>query len=114
MAFSGSILFLVPFAGRMLSSIAELVDIGAIVSVVGAVGNTALDIYSVASDPHKVPFAIMTALLDPLAILDSVKVAKMASPRRQMGESDVLKLGDQVKPILDKIDFIKLKSKCAI
>jgi hypothetical protein len=107
LVFFGAILFLVPIAGELIGSVTELAEIGEIVSAVGAVGNTAFDIYSVASDPHNAPLAIMSAIFEPLALLDIAKVAKAASIRRGMSGADVAKLGKQVKPVLDTIDAIK-------
>ncbi|OKL59809.1 hypothetical protein UA08_04952 [Talaromyces atroroseus] len=112
MAFFGAVLFLVPIAGELMGSVAELAEIGSIVSAVGSAGNIAFDIYSVASDPNNAPLAIMTAIFEPLALLDIAKVAKAASIRRGMSATDVAKLGNQVKPILDKIDSIKSASAC--
>lgn len=114
LAFFGAILFLVPIAGEVLGSIAELAEIGAIVSAVGEIGNVAFDIYSVASDPNNAPLAIMSAIFEPLALLDVAKVAKAATIRRGMSADDVGKLGKQVKPVLDKIDSIKSGTKCYI
>ncbi|KAH8695443.1 hypothetical protein BGW36DRAFT_299192 [Talaromyces proteolyticus] len=113
LAFFGAILFLVPIAGELLGSVAELAEIGAIVTAAGDVGNVAFDIYSVASDPKNAPLAIMSAIFDPLALLDAAKVAKAANIRRGMSAGDILKLGDQVKPVLDKIGSIKSKSSCS-
>lgn len=114
LSFFGAVLFLVPIAGELLGSVAELAEIGEIVAAVGDVGNVAFDIYSVASDPSNAPLAIMSTIFDSFALLDVAKVTKASSIRRGMSDTDIAKLGDQVKPVLDVINSIKGKSKCAI
>lgn len=55
----------------------------------------------------------MTAIFELFALMDITKMAKVASIRRGMSATDVAKLGDQVKPVLDAIDAIKSVSRCA-
>ncbi|KAK8087733.1 killer toxin alpha/beta [Apiospora hydei] len=56
LAFISAILFFVPIAGEVLGTVAELADIGAIISVMGAVGNAAFDVYTIVDDPRTRPW----------------------------------------------------------
>lgn len=56
----------------------------------------------------------MSAVLDPLAWLNIGRVAKAAKIMSGMSEADILKLGGQVKAVLDKIDSIGSRTRCAI
>ena len=96
MAFIGAILFLVPIAGEILGSVAELADIASIIAIMGVVGNAALDVYNVIDDPKNAPLAIFSLILEPLALLDLVKIQKAANIRRGMSDADVAKLGGKV------------------
>ena len=96
LAFIGAILFIVPFVGEIVGTVTELADIAAIISILGAVGNTAFDIYSVVDDPKNGVLAIFSLILEPLAIADIAKVARAANIRRGMGEEDIAKLGTRV------------------
>ena len=96
LAFIGAILFLVPIAGEILGSVAELADIASIIAIMGVVGNAALDVYNVIDDPKNAPLAIFSLILEPLALLDLVKIQKAANIRRGMSDADVAKLGGKV------------------
>ncbi|KAK8004679.1 chitinase [Apiospora arundinis] len=103
LAFVGAILFLVPIAGEVLGSVAELADVASIIAVVGAAGNAAFDIYTIVDDPDNAPLAIVNLVLAPLALGDVARVTKAAEIRRGMKAEDVAKLGSRVGQRLDKL-----------
>jgi hypothetical protein len=110
LAFLSAIFLFIPVIGEVIGSIAELADVGAILSMLGAVGNAGMDIYTIVDDPHNAPLAIFDLILTPLAIGDIAKINKAANIRRGMNAEDVAKLGGSVKSRMDTID--KVKGKC--
>lgn len=85
MAFVGAILFLVPVAGEILGSVAELADIGVIITMTGVAGNVAMDVYTIVDDPKNAPLAIMDLILAPISLADAVLISKAAQIKRGMG-----------------------------
>ena len=85
-----------PIAGEILGSVAELADIASIVSILGVAGNAAFDVYNTVDDPKNARLAIFSLILEPLALLDLVKIQKAANIRREMSDADVAKLGGKV------------------
>lgn len=106
LAFVSAILFFIPVAGEVLGTVAEVADIAAIISVLGAAGNAALDIYTIVDDPKNAPLAIVGLVMAPLALADVAAVAKAAQIRRGMSTQDIAKLGNRVAQRLDKVKAI--------
>ncbi|RFU75486.1 glycoside hydrolase family 18 [Trichoderma arundinaceum] len=110
LAFLSAIFLIIPIIGEVVGSIAELADVGAILSMLGAAGNAGMDIYTIVDDPHNAPLAIFDLVLSPLALGDIAKINKAANIRRGMKAEDVAKLGDSVKSRMDTVE--KVKGKC--
>lgn len=108
--FLSALFLIIPIVGEAIGSIAELADMGAILSMLGAVGNAGMDIYTIVDDPHNAPLAIFDLILEPLALRDIAKINKAANIRRGMSMDDVAKLGGKVKSRMETID--KVKGKC--
>ncbi|POR35152.1 Killer toxin alpha/beta [Tolypocladium paradoxum] len=96
LAFLGAVLFFVPIAGEVLGSLTQLADVSSILAILGAVGNAALDVYTIVDDPNNAPLAIFNLVLEPLALTDLAKIRTAASYRRGMDDADVAKLGERV------------------
>lgn len=96
LAFIGAILFLIPVAGEIIGAVTEMADVSAILLTVGAVGNAAMDIYTIVDDPENAPLAIFDLVMAPLALLDVVGLAKAAKIRRGMSDDDIAKLGGKI------------------
>ncbi|KAL4861961.1 hypothetical protein BDV12DRAFT_203498 [Aspergillus spectabilis] len=111
-AFLSAIFFFVPVVGEVMGAISSLANIGRIVSLLGAAGNVALDVYTILDDPENAPLAIFSLILTPLALMDVVKVGQAAKARRGMPAADVAKLGDRLSGRLNLIS--KLKDRCTI
>lgn len=111
LAFLSAIFLIIPVIGEVLSSVAELADIGVILSLIGAAGNAATDIYTIVDDPANAPLAIFDLILSPLALADVAKIAKAADLRRAMKEEDVAKLGGKLEGRMKTIE--KVKGTCA-
>ncbi|KAL9573156.1 hypothetical protein ACKAV7_002841 [Fusarium commune] len=107
LAFLSAIFLIVPVIGEVVGSIAELTDIGTVMALLGAAGNSAVDIYTVVDDPKNAPLAIFDLILAPLAIADIATITKVANIRRGMKEADIAKLGGPVKRRTDIIDKVK-------
>jgi chitinase len=103
LAFISAILFFVPIAGELVGAVAEVADIVAIIDVLGAVGNAAMDIYTVVDDPANAPLAIVDLIMAPLALADVAIVAKAAELKRGMSVEDMAKLGDRVGERMSKV-----------
>lgn len=106
MAFVGAILFLVPVAGEILGSVAELADIGVIITMMGVAGNVAMDVYTIVDDPKNAPLAIMDLILAPISLADAVLISKAAQIKRGMGAEEVAKLGTRIGQRMAKVDKI--------
>ncbi|KAK3940475.1 killer toxin alpha/beta [Diplogelasinospora grovesii] len=106
LAFLGAILFIVPVVGEVVGSIAELGDIAAIISALGAAGNAAMDIYTIVDDPANAPLAIFDLVLSPLALADAAVLAKAAAARRSMAAGDIAKLGERVESRMGTVEKI--------
>ncbi|KAK8054957.1 glycosyl hydrolase- family 18 [Apiospora rasikravindrae] len=78
LAFISAILFFVPIAGEVLGTVAELADMAVIISVLGAAGNAAFDVYTIVDDPKNVPLAIVGLIMAP-----SRWQTSLPSPRRR-------------------------------
>lgn len=107
LAFLSAIFFFVPFVGQVVGSIAALANIGRIISLAGAVGNAALEIFSIVDNKDNLPLAIMSIILAPLALLDIASIAKAANFRRGMPSSDIKKLGALPNTRMDTVTRIK-------
>ncbi|KAL3430403.1 hypothetical protein BDV09DRAFT_189290 [Aspergillus tetrazonus] len=99
-AFLGAIFFFVPVIGEVMGAVSSLASIGRIVSLLGAPGNVALDVYTILEEPENAPLAIFSL------------VGQTARARREMPASDVAKLGDRLSARLNIIS--KLKDRCTI
>ncbi|KAH6997387.1 glycoside hydrolase family 18 protein [Ilyonectria destructans] len=110
LAFLSAIFLIIPVIGEVVGSVAELADIGTIMALLGAAGNSAVDIYTIVDDPKNAPLAIFDLILAPLAIADIATITKASNLRRGMEDADIAKLGDRVKGRMDTID--KLKGVC--
>ncbi|KAL3452701.1 hypothetical protein BJX65DRAFT_302610 [Aspergillus insuetus] len=111
-AFLSAIFFFVPVIGEVMGTLSSLASIGHIVTLLGATGNVVLDVYTIFDDPDNAPLAIFSLVLNPLALLDAVKVGQAARARRGMPARDVAKLGDRLNARLNIIS--KLKDRCTI
>ncbi|KAF2094641.1 killer toxin alpha/beta [Rhizodiscina lignyota] len=106
LAFLGAILFFVPVAGEVLGAVTELADIASIITILGAVGNAAMDVYTIVDDPSNAPLAIFSLILEHLALADLAKITRAANIRRGMTDADVAKLGDKVADSMGTIKKI--------
>lgn len=111
MAFLGAIFFFIPIAGEVLGAVAELGDIAAIVTALGVAGNTALDIYTIVDDPHNAPLAILSLIMEPLALASVAKVSQAANIRRGMSEDQLGKLSKTMANRMHTIQ--KVTGSCA-
>ncbi|KAI9675883.1 MAG: hypothetical protein M1822_008892 [Bathelium mastoideum] len=104
LAFIGAILFFIPVVGEVVGAVTEATDIAAIIAVIGAAGNAAMDVYTIVSDPQNAPLAIFSLILAPLAIGDLATITKAANIRRGMKDSDIVALGGK---LADRMGTIK-------
>lgn len=109
-AFLGAILFMIPIAGEVLGSIAELADVGAVLTLAGEAANVAEGVSEIVQDPDNAPLAIMNLIFAPASLGDLAKVSKAASIRREMPAAKITKLGPKVSGRLD--DLTKVIGKC--
>ncbi|KAH8901597.1 glycoside hydrolase [Thozetella sp. PMI_491] len=109
--FLTAIFFFIPVAGEIAGEVFGLAGIARIAALIGAAGNSAMDIYTIVDDPDNAPLAIFDLITEPLAVLDVAAIAKAAKIRRGMKDEDVEGLG-KVKPKLDKVEKIKEKGYC--
>ncbi|KAJ5364022.1 Peptidoglycan-binding Lysin subgroup [Penicillium cataractarum] len=107
LGFLSALFFFIPVVGEVVGSFVELANIGRIISLVGATGNAALDIYTIVNDPANAPLAIFSLVLAPLAITDIVALSKAAGVRRGMSSDTLRAFGDVVNAKLDTITRIK-------
>lgn len=110
-AFLSAIFFFIPVAGEVAGSVAAMAGIARIAELIGAAGNSAMDIYTIVNDPANAPLAIFDLVLTPLSLGDLAMMAKAASARRGMSEGDVGKLGKTMKNKLDLIEAAKRTCK---
>jgi chitinase len=106
LAFVSAILFFTPIAGEVLRTVAEAADIAAIITVLGAAGNAALDVYTIVDDPKNAPLAIVGLIMAPLALADVAVVTKAAQIRRGMSTQDIAKLGERVAQQMTKLRVV--------
>ncbi|ODA80986.1 hypothetical protein RJ55_03946 [Drechmeria coniospora] len=112
--FLTALLFFVPFVGELAGTFVAMAGVSRILTIVGAVGNAALDIYSVVDSKGNDPLAILSLVLAPAAIFDVARIGKAATIRRGAQETEVAKLGKETKARLDMIDRIKGRTTCAL
>ena len=110
LGFIGAILFFVPLAGEMLGAVTEMADVASIISILGTVGNAAMDVYTIVADPSNAPLAIFDLIMAPLALADFVQITKAANIRRGMSDDDILKLGGRMSTRMKTIR--KVTGKC--
>ncbi|KAH8901623.1 hypothetical protein GQ53DRAFT_851577 [Thozetella sp. PMI_491] len=106
--FLSAIFFFIPIAGEIAGEVAALAGISRIAALIGAAGDSAMDIYNVVNNKGNAPLEIFSLITAPLAIMDIAAIAKAASIRRAMSADDVKGLG-KVKDKLDIVDDIKSK-----
>ncbi|KAL2850300.1 hypothetical protein BJY01DRAFT_261581 [Aspergillus pseudoustus] len=109
-AFLSAIFFIVPVVGEVISGVTSLVNVGRIISLLGATGNVVLDIYTILDDEENAPLAIFSLVLTPLALMDIARVNQAANIRRAMPDADVAKLGERLSTRLALVS--KLKNRC--
>jgi hypothetical protein len=110
LGFLSALLFFIPVLGEVVGSFAELANLGRIISLAGAGGNAALDIYTIVDDPANAPLAIFSLVLAPLALTDLVALSKAAAVKRGMSGDALRAFGEVVNGKLDTI--AKIKSVC--
>jgi chitinase len=101
-----TILFFVPIAGEIIGSVTELADLAAILSVMGAAGTAALDVYTIVDDPDNAPLAIVDLIMAPLVLADVAVIAKASNIKRGMSAEDMAKLGNRADEIMSKIEKV--------
>lgn len=106
LAFVSAILFFVPIAGEVLGAVAGAADLAAIIAIMGAAGNAALDVFTIVDDPKNAPLAIVDLVMAPLALADVAVVARAARIRRGMSAAEISKLGDRVGQRMDKLKAV--------
>ncbi|KAK6344349.1 hypothetical protein TWF696_007988 [Orbilia brochopaga] len=94
--FVSAVCMIVPIAGQVIGSAAGLTGLGTALTILGAAGGVALDIYSVVDSKGNDPLAIFGLVLAPLAIRDIAVVSKAARIRRGMGAEQMAKMGPKV------------------
>ena len=114
LGFLTAVFFFVPFIGELAGSIIAMANISRILAMIGAVGNIALDIYSVVDSKGNDPLSILNLVLAPAAIFDVARISKAASIRRGAKEGEVAKMGKETKAKLDTIDRIKGRATCPL
>lgn len=107
LAFLSAIFFFIPIIGEVASTVQSLATIGRIVSLLGATGNAALDIYTIMDDKENAPLAIFGLVLAPLALFDAVAISKAANTRRGMSVSDIKKLGGGASARINSINRVR-------
>ncbi|RDW76305.1 Peptidoglycan-binding Lysin subgroup [Aspergillus mulundensis] len=112
LAFLSAILFFVPVIGEIASAVSSLATIGRVISLLGAVGNAAFDVYTIVDDPENAPLAIFSLVLAPLALSDVVAISKAAQVRRGMSADQLATLGGTVSKNLDTVQ--RLKGTCRL
>ena len=103
LAFIGAILFFIPVAGEVLGTVTELTDLASIITILGAAGNAAFDVYTIVDDPQNAPLAIMGLIFAPAALADVATITKAANIRRGMEEADIDKLGTKLSSRMKSI-----------
>jgi hypothetical protein len=106
-AFLTAIFIFVPMAGEVAGTIGALAGIARIASLLGVLGNTALDIYTIVDDPNNAPLAIFSLITGPMALGDVATMAKAAKARRDMSSDQVGKLGKGISDRMESIDKIR-------
>ena len=96
LGFVTAVLFLVPVAGEALGAVASLATVGTVVTALGIAGNIAYEIYDVVKNDANVGLAIASIILEPLALLDALKVAKAAKLRRGLDDVALAKMGSKL------------------
>lgn len=69
---------IVPGAGEVIGNVAEAGDIVAVIDILGAIGNAAVDVYTIVDDPHNALLAIVDLVMAPPALANLGTVAKAA------------------------------------
>jgi hypothetical protein len=105
-----AVFLIIPVIGEVASAVTGIGEIAGITALLGTIGNTALDIYTIVDDPENAPLSIFNLILTLLALGDIVKLSEAANLRRLMRDADVAKLGGKVKKRMDSIE--KVKGKC--
>nr|WMS58911.1 chitinase POCH-4/2021 [Penicillium ochrochloron] len=108
--FVAGILFLIPVAGEVLGPIDGLAEMAAVLRIAGTAGNAGMAVADIVQDPSNVALDIMNIVLVAGSLADDLKVAKAASVRRTMKETDIAKLGDRVTAGLQSVE--KVVGKC--
>ncbi|KAL5041795.1 hypothetical protein BDW71DRAFT_211826 [Aspergillus fruticulosus] len=112
LGFLSAILFFVPVIGEIASAVTSLATIGRVISLLGAVGNPAFDVYTIVDDPENAPLAIFSLVLAPLALSDAVAISKAAQVRRGMSAEQLATLGGSVSKKMDTVK--RLKGTCRL
>lgn len=110
MEFLTAIFLFIPIVGEVAGSIGALADISTVLTMVGAAGNAATDIYGMVSSKQNQPLMIMDLILTPLALGDLATIGKAAQVKRGMKEEDLLKLGSKVASRMKSLE--KVKGNC--
>lgn len=96
----------VPIAGEVINTVAEAGDIVEIIDILGAIGNAAMDVYTIVDDPDNAPIAIVDLILASLALDNVDIVAKAAKLKRGASVQDMAKLGDRVRTRESKVEKV--------
>ncbi|KAJ5156895.1 glycoside hydrolase family 18 protein [Penicillium canariense] len=108
--FLAGILFLIPVAGEVLGPIDGLAEMATVLRIAGTAGNTGMAVADIVQDPSNVALDIMNIVLVAGSLADDLEVAKPASLRRTMKETDIAKFGDRVTTGLQSVE--KVVGKC--
>ncbi|KND95324.1 Killer toxin subunits alpha/beta [Tolypocladium ophioglossoides CBS 100239] len=103
-AFLYTFFLILPLIGEIIDSLADLAEIGLITDLVGGVGYSVIDIYTIVYDPGSPPIAVLDKFLSPQVLANAAKA------HYSLCTKEVAKLGDKVKARMDTVD--KLKGTC--
>ncbi|KAJ0283194.1 hypothetical protein COL940_004789 [Colletotrichum noveboracense] len=93
------ILFVLPFAGEVVgAAFGGAAMVARIAAVIGEIGNTALTIESIVSDPASAPFAVLSLLIGPYGgaseRTSSQAIAEAAAARRALSADKIKLFGE--------------------
>lgn len=106
-AFLTAIFLFIPIIGEIVGTVAEVANVARIAALAGTAGNVALDVYDIVKNPDNAALAIFSLVLEPLGLLDVIKVSKAAARRRLMSPEELKKLHANPDSKIHKIDDIR-------
>jgi hypothetical protein len=107
-AFLSALFMLIPIGGEAAAALGAISGLARIASLLtGALGNLALDVYSIVDDPKHPMGAIFGLITEPLGLLDAAILGKAAAARRSTSYDDLGKMDKRIEDGVKQIDRIK-------